>query len=550
MPNLTSYQLKKRLNTALSAIIMVSEILGDSPQGDSFASRYEVQQLLGKKSGRRSLLAKDQVTGELVVVKLLSFNSDFEWDDLKLFEREAETLKSLSHPAIPRYLDYFEVNSPTIKGFALVQSYIPAQTLEKYLQAGRTFTEAEVKQVATAVLEILIYLHGLHPAVIHRDLKPSNILLGERSGNSVGQVYLVDFGSVQTVLAAEGGTRTVVGTYGYMPPEQFGGRTVRASDLYSLGATLIYLITGKHPADLPQKDFRIQFEQLTHLSPGLTRWLQWMTEPSLERRFSSAVEALNALNESDLSSPYALNIVKPAGSKIQLTKNWGHRLTRWLQSMTEPSLERRFSSAVEALKALNESDLSSPYALNIVKPAGSKIQLTKNWDYLEILIPPVGFKPSMLSTGFFVIVWNSFILLFIIALLFVSFPENIIPLVILLVFLWAGLFMLWNLLFDLFGNIRLSLDDQEISLAYELFPFQFHRPQPAPRSHITKLVYLPRHFTKDSQGDIIPVPAQLEIWAGVQKYQLNVNSGSIQSEAELEWLAHELSNWLSLEITQ
>ncbi len=463
---------------------MVSEILDH---------RYEVQQLLGKKSGRRSLLAKDQVTGELVVVKLLSFNSDFEWDDLKLFEREAETLKSLSHPAIPRYLDYFEVNSPTIKGFALVQSYIPAQTLEQYLQAGRTFTEAEVKQVATAVLEILIYLHGLHPAVIHRDLKPSNILLGERSGNSVGQVYLVDFGSVQTVLAAEGGTRTVVGTYGYMPPEQFGGRTVRASDLYSLGATLIYLITGKHPADLPQKDFRIQFEQLTHLSPGLTRWLQWMTEPSLERRLSSAVEAL---------------------------------------------------------KALNESDLSSPYALNIVKPAGSKIQLTKNWDYLEILIPPVGFKPSMLSTGFFVIVWNSFILLFIIALLFVSFPENIIPLVILLVFLWAGLFMLWNLLFDLFGNIRLSLDDQEISLAYELFPFQFHRPQPAPRSHITKLVYLPRHFTKDSQGDITPVPAQLEIWAGVQKYQLNVNSGSIQSEAELEWLAHELSNWLSLEITQ
>ncbi|MDB9343696.1 serine/threonine-protein kinase, partial [Nodularia spumigena CS-586/05] len=227
---------------------MVSEILDH---------RYEVQQLLGKKSGRRSLLAKDQVTGELVVIKLLTFNSDFEWDDLKLFEREAETLKSLSHPAIPRYLDYFEVNSPTIKGFALVQSYIPAQTLEKYLQAGRTFTEAEVKQVATAVLEILIYLHGLHPAVIHRDIKPSNILLGERSGNSVGQVYLVDFGSVQTVLATEGGTRTVVGTYGYMPPEQFGGRTVPASDLYSLGATLIYLITGKHPADLPQKDFRI-----------------------------------------------------------------------------------------------------------------------------------------------------------------------------------------------------------------------------------------------------------------------------------------------------
>ncbi|MHC5829679.1 MAG: serine/threonine protein kinase, partial [Nostoc sp.] len=123
-----------------------------------------------------------------------------------------------------------------------------------YLQTGRTFTEAEVKQIAKAVLEILVYLHGLYPPVIHRDIKPSNILLGDRSGNSVGQLYLVDFGSVQTVLATETGTRTVVGTYGYMPPEQFGGRTVAASDLYSLGATLIYLVTGTYPADLPQKD--------------------------------------------------------------------------------------------------------------------------------------------------------------------------------------------------------------------------------------------------------------------------------------------------------
>ncbi len=463
---------------------MVSEILGD---------RYEVQQLLGKKSGRRSLLAKDQTTGELVVIKLLSFNSDFEWDDLKLFEREAKTLKSLSHPAIPRYLDYFEVNSPNIKGFALVQSYISAQTLEQYLQTGRTFTEAEIKQVATAVLEILIYLHGLHPPVIHRDLKPSNILLGERSGNSVGQVYLVDFGSVQTVLAAEGGTRTVVGTYGYMPPEQFGARTVPASDLYSLGATLIYLITGNHPADLPQKDFRIQFEQLTHLSPGLTRWLQWMTEPNLERRPSSAESAL---------------------------------------------------------KALNESELNSPYALNVVQPAGSKIQLTKNWDHLEILIPPVGFKPSMVFTGLFAIAWNSFILFWTIGALSAPFPLNLPFALFSLPFWGAGFFMISTLLMGLFGKMRLSLNDQQIALRYELLGFKINRPRPSPKASITKLVYIPRHITKDSDGDKTTVSAQLEIWAGVQKYQLGVNSGAIQSEAELEWLAHELSEWLGMQITR
>ena len=91
--------------------------------------RHQIQQELGRKAGRRTLLCIDQATGELVVVKLLVFNSDFEWDDLKLFEREAEALKSLLHPAIPRYLDYFEVNFSEIKGFALVQSYIAAQSL-------------------------------------------------------------------------------------------------------------------------------------------------------------------------------------------------------------------------------------------------------------------------------------------------------------------------------------------------------------------------------------------------------------------------------------
>src|ERR671932_2480421 len=273
------------------------EILRDSPLGDSVASRYEVQQRLGKKAGRQTLLARDLNTQELVVIKLLTFSSDISWDDLKLFEREAETLKALSHPAIPRYLDSFELDAPNGKGFAMVQSYIEAPSLEEHLKAGRTFSEGEVKQLVKALLEILAYLHRQKPPVIHRDIKPSNILLTNRSGNSVGQVYLVDFGSVQTLATQEGKTVTVVGTYGYMPPEQFGGRAAPASDLYSLGATLIALFTGAHPADLPQKDMRIQFEQATHLSPGFADWLNRMIEPSLERRFTSAESALQALEQ-------------------------------------------------------------------------------------------------------------------------------------------------------------------------------------------------------------------------------------------------------------
>lgn len=210
------------------------------------------------KAGRRSLLTRDLQTLELVVVKILTFGNEFEWNDLKLFEREAETLKALSHPAIPRYLDYFELDSPNSRGFALLQSYIPAQSLEAQLKAGRSFSEEEVKELAKAILEILKYLHGRQPPVIHRDIKPSNILLTNRSGNSVGEVYLVDFGSVQTI-ARRSSTIIVMGTYGYVPPEQFNGRAIPASDLYSLGATLIYLVTGQHPTDLPQTDLRLEF---------------------------------------------------------------------------------------------------------------------------------------------------------------------------------------------------------------------------------------------------------------------------------------------------
>jgi serine/threonine protein kinase len=131
-------------------------------------------------------------------------------------------------------------------------------------------------------------LHGRQPRVIHRDIKPSNILLTNRSGNSVGEVYLVDFGSVQTLAAKEGGTITVVGTYGYMPPEQFGDRAVPIIRSLQLRRNFDYFGDGNSSADLPHKDGRIQFEKACNPSPAFSRWLRWMIEPSLDRRFASA----------------------------------------------------------------------------------------------------------------------------------------------------------------------------------------------------------------------------------------------------------------------
>ena len=284
---------------------------------ETIGDRYEIQRLLGQQAGRRTVLAFDRQTRQLVVVKQLWLGEDFDWQDLKLFEREAAVLKTLDHPNIPRYLDYLELTTETGTSFALVQSYLEGRSLEAQLTAGRTFSQSDVKTLAKALLEILQYLHSLTPPVIHRDIKPSNILLTDRSGHSFGEVYLVDFGAVQSLAAQEGGTITVVGTYGYMPPEQFGGRVVPASDLYSLGAMLIFLATGQHPSELPQQNLQIQFRAMASLTPRFADWLEWLTEPSLGRRFASAQTALEALDQPP-PRPDALG--KPAHSQVRLTR--------------------------------------------------------------------------------------------------------------------------------------------------------------------------------------------------------------------------------------
>lgn len=288
---------------------MSGQILGD---------RYEVERQLGKQTGRWTLLARDRNTQQRVVIKLLFLDEQLEWDDLKLFEREVEILKSLSHPSIPRYLGYFEHQLPNDKALALIQTYVEGKSLEQCMQQGRIFTEAETKQLAKALLNILVYLHGRQPPIIHRDIKPSNILLANR------QAYLVDFGSVKALKGTgETSAFTVVGTYGYMPPEQFSGRAVPASDLYSLGATLIALLTGTHPSSLPRKGVKIDFGQTTTVSSEFAEWLEWMTEPNLDQRSKSAQEALKALDQgrTTLNLNPSTPVAKPADTKISLTKD-------------------------------------------------------------------------------------------------------------------------------------------------------------------------------------------------------------------------------------
>jgi serine/threonine protein kinase len=286
--------------------------------GQILDNRYQLQKKLGQDNSRQTWLAtsiSSQAQVKQVVLKLLTLNPQMQWEEHKLFEREAQVLKNLKHPRIPTYQDYFIINDlPGSKfpWFVLVQSYIPGASLQELLSQGQRFPESQVEKIAIEILTILVYLHELEPPVLHRDIKPSNVIMGEDE-----RVYLVDFGAVQDKAVTEGATFTVVGTYGYVPMEQFAGRAQPASDLYALGATLIHLLTGRSPADLPHQNSRIEFANLVSIDLGLINWIGKLTEPNIADRIISAKDAITALkNKYSLSPPVTKR--KPTGSKIQL----------------------------------------------------------------------------------------------------------------------------------------------------------------------------------------------------------------------------------------
>lgn len=283
--------------------------------GQQLQGRYLLKRQLGQNAGRQTWLAEDLgiQPSELVVVKVLELGGQVQWDSLKLFEREAVILKQLNHPRIPKCRDYFTIDDRVL-WFGLVQDYIPGRSLRELMGEGRRFSEDEVKSIAVKVLQILIYLHGLNPVVLHRDIKPSNLIWGDDH-----QIYLIDFGAVQDRAIKEGATFTVVGTYGYTPIEQFGGRAVESSDLYALGASLAHLLTGIAPADLPQRNLKLQFRDYVNISPAFLRWIERLVEPDLEQRFSTARSALEALMNPQTEG--ALATQKPYGTKVEMRRS-------------------------------------------------------------------------------------------------------------------------------------------------------------------------------------------------------------------------------------
>ncbi len=303
---------------------------------ETLHNRYQIIDVLGQGGVGITYRAQDLSNNSIVVLKALSLKRAGDWKAIELFEREAKVLAQLNHPAIPSYIDYFQADSERDRQFYIVQTLAAGDSLANLVEQGWEPTVREVQDIAAKVLKILSYLHTLIPAVIHRDIKPQNLIR-----NSAGHISLVDFGAVQDTYHTVTGGSTVVGTYGYMAPEQFRGQAYFSTDLYGLGTTALYLLTRTDPGVLPQKKLKIDFRAYVQLPPKFADWIDRLLEPDMQRRFETADLALAVL-EGRQELPILAG-QKPAQSKIKLTKSAQHlRISLPAAGLSYPK-SRRFS---------------------------------------------------------------------------------------------------------------------------------------------------------------------------------------------------------------
>jgi len=207
--------------------------------------------------------------------------------NLDNFEREANLLASLSHPAIPKIYDYFNSGDRVY----MVMESIDGKDLETILeQTGGPLPERDVIDWAIQLCEVLSYLHSRRPPVIFRDLKPANVML-----TPAGRIVLVDFGIAKIFQGERKGT--MVGTEGYSPPEQYKGMAEPRSDIYALGATMHHLLTASDPRH--EVPFSFHERPLRKLNPTISPSLETVVQKALaytpEERYSSAAEMRQAL---------------------------------------------------------------------------------------------------------------------------------------------------------------------------------------------------------------------------------------------------------------
>ncbi|BAZ12863.1 serine/threonine protein kinase [Calothrix sp. NIES-4071] len=292
-------------------------------------NRYVVLEEKGQGGFGKTFVALDlDSPGEALgqkrrrILKLLHPSQSLSSSSLELVERffreEAEALEELRHNQIPRLYAFFNLSVPAYsssynyslnreqKLFYLVQEYIEGLDLDKELrqrrEQGNNFSQEEIVSVLHEVLGILKFIHA-NPKkpLIHRDIKPSNIV----RRNDDKQLYLIDFGAVKQVIkvveegASEGDT--VIISPGYSPPEQAHGRTVTfASDLYSLAATCVTLLTGESPLNYGIPYNLEKWKTGVKINQNLVKIINKMLAPDPKQRYQSASEVIVALRKTGL----------------------------------------------------------------------------------------------------------------------------------------------------------------------------------------------------------------------------------------------------------
>jgi serine/threonine protein kinase, bacterial len=260
---------------------------------EHFIGPYQVLRTLGKGGMGTTYLAWDKnktVKNAPLLLVLKEMNADMARiaKARELFDREARVLKSLDHPGIPKYYDFFVENNRKY----LLMELIHGHNLEQFVnQRGPTDPERTIKWMIQ-VCSILEYLHNLQPPLIHRDVKPANLILR----NLDSRLMLLDFGAVKELGTA---LETRIGVEGYSAPEQYRGKPCPQSDIYGVGTTIIFLLTGKAPMQYyryQSNKFEFDISNIPNLPPNLSLVLENACKPEPRDRYQTAKELSKALS--------------------------------------------------------------------------------------------------------------------------------------------------------------------------------------------------------------------------------------------------------------
>lgn len=255
---------------------------------------YQVLRVLGRGGMGTTYLVWNPSTsdgmgtapGQLEVLKEMNADVAQIPKAQELFQREASTLKTLDHPGIPKYYDFFvEANKKY-----LVMELVHGRDLEKWVRREGKVSPPQAIVWMIQTCEVLDYLHNRPTPIIHRDIKPGNLLVR----NLDNQIVVLDFGAVKAAGLPPG---TRIGAEGYSAPEQVQGRPLVQSDLYAIGPSLIFLLTGMSPLRLQKRGESLQssVEKLEDIPRRLQLVISRVTEPNPGDRYQSAKDLMRAL---------------------------------------------------------------------------------------------------------------------------------------------------------------------------------------------------------------------------------------------------------------